>query len=88
MLKSVEQTPAAASPDFAAIKQKQQATWGSGNYAVVGTTLQIVGETLCEALDLGPTLLALAGLKPAVGMRGRDLFQCQERQNPGHRARR
>jgi len=52
MLKSVEQTPAAASPDFAAIKQKQQATWGSGNYAVVGTTLQIVGEELCEAADV------------------------------------
>lgn len=52
MLKSVEQAPAAAAPDFAAIKQKQQATWGSGNYAVVGTTLQIVGEELCEAADV------------------------------------
>ncbi len=41
-----------SAPDFTAIKQKQQATWASGNYAVVGTTLQIVGETLCEALDL------------------------------------
>jgi len=41
-----------ATPDFAAIKQKQQATWGSGDYAVVGTTLQIVGETLCEAADI------------------------------------
>ncbi len=39
-------------PDFAAIKAKQQATWASGDYAVVGTTLQIVGETLCEAVDL------------------------------------
>ncbi len=39
-------------PDFTAIKQKQKATWASGNYAVIGTTLQIVGETLCEALDL------------------------------------
>jgi SAM-dependent methyltransferase len=39
-------------PDFAAIKAKQQATWSSGDYAVVGTTLQIVGETLCEAIDL------------------------------------
>jgi SAM-dependent methyltransferase len=39
-------------PDFAAIKQKQQATWSSGDYAVVGTTLQIVGETLAEAIDL------------------------------------
>jgi SAM-dependent methyltransferase len=39
-------------PDFSAIKAKQQATWASGDYAIVGTTLQIVGEMLCEALDL------------------------------------
>jgi SAM-dependent methyltransferase len=38
--------------DFAAVKTRQQAAWSTGNYAVVGTTLQIVGETLCEALDL------------------------------------
>ncbi len=42
-------------PDFAAIKQRQQAAWGSGDYAVVGTTLQIVGEQLCEAVDLRST---------------------------------
>jgi SAM-dependent methyltransferase len=41
-----------ATPDFAAIKQRQQAAWSSGDYAVVGTTLQIVGETLAEAVDL------------------------------------
>ena len=35
-----------------AIKQRQQATWASGNYAVIGTTLQIVGESLCEAVDV------------------------------------
>ena len=45
-------TPVSAEPDFAAIKQRQQATWASGDYAVVGTTLQIVGERLCEAVDL------------------------------------
>lgn len=39
-------------PDYAAIKQKQQSTWGAGDYAVIGTTLQIVGESLCEAIDL------------------------------------
>lgn len=44
--------PPVAAPDFAAIKTRQQATWASGDYAVVGTTLQIVGETLCEAMDL------------------------------------
>ncbi len=38
--------------DFAAIKTRQQAAWSTGDYAVVGTTLQIVGESLCEALDL------------------------------------
>src|SRR6059036_3962659 len=41
-------------PDFAAMKTKQQAAWSSGNYAIVGATLQIVGEELCEALDLRP----------------------------------
>jgi SAM-dependent methyltransferase len=41
-----------ATPDFAAIKQRQQATWASGDYAVVGTTLQIVGENLAEAVDV------------------------------------
>jgi len=40
--------------DFSAVKGKQQAAWSAGDYAVVGTTLQIVGESLCEALDLRP----------------------------------
>ena len=43
---------AAAAPDLAAVKARQQTTWASGDYAVVGATLQIVGETLCEAMDL------------------------------------
>ncbi|MGH9797637.1 MAG: methyltransferase domain-containing protein, partial [Candidatus Polarisedimenticolia bacterium] len=38
--------------DFTAIKARQQGAWSTGDYAVVGTTLQIVGENLCEALDL------------------------------------
>jgi ubiquinone/menaquinone biosynthesis C-methylase UbiE len=46
-------TATPAQPDFTAIKTKQQATWASGDYAVVGTTLQIVGERLIEAIDLG-----------------------------------
>jgi SAM-dependent methyltransferase len=41
-----------ATPDLAAVKQKQQAAWSSSDYAVIGTTLQIVGENLCEAADL------------------------------------
>src|SRR5512137_469804 len=39
-------------PDLGAVKTRQQGAWSSGDYAIVGTTLQIVGETLCEALDL------------------------------------
>jgi ubiquinone/menaquinone biosynthesis C-methylase UbiE len=39
-------------PDLAALKTKQHAAWSSGDYAIVGTTLQIVGEELCEVLDL------------------------------------
>jgi ubiquinone/menaquinone biosynthesis C-methylase UbiE len=50
-------------PDFTAIKTKQQATWGSGNYGRIGVTLQITGEQLCEAMDLraGHTVLDVAG---------------------------
>jgi SAM-dependent methyltransferase len=40
------------SPDYEAIKKKQQATWASGDFAVVGTTLQIVGESLAEEADV------------------------------------
>jgi ubiquinone/menaquinone biosynthesis C-methylase UbiE len=43
---------ASTTPDLAAVKTRQQAAWSSGDYAIVGTTLQIVGEQLCEALDL------------------------------------
>jgi len=48
--------------DLAAVKTRQQAAWSTGNYAVVGTTLQIVGESLCEALDLrsGTSVLDVA----------------------------
>ena len=48
--------------DFTAVKKRQQTAWSSGDYAVVGTTLQIVGEQLCETLDLraGQTVLDVA----------------------------
>ena len=39
-------------PDLASIKARQHGAWSSGDYAMVGSTLQIVGEELCEALDL------------------------------------
>ena len=46
--------PAAAkpAPDLKAVKNKQHAAWSSGDYALIGVTLQIVGEQLAEALDL------------------------------------
>jgi SAM-dependent methyltransferase len=44
--------PAAVPVDLARVKARQQETWSAGNYAAVGTMLQIVGEELCEALDL------------------------------------
>jgi len=41
-----------AGPDLSDIKAKQQATWASGDFAIIGTTLQIVGESLAEAVDV------------------------------------
>ena len=53
---------APAPVDLAGLKARQQGAWASGDYAVVGTTLQIVGEELCEALDLcaGQSVLDVA----------------------------
>jgi SAM-dependent methyltransferase len=44
--------PSAGGTDLAALKAKQRTTWAAGDYSVVGTTLTIVGELLCEAVDL------------------------------------
>ena len=44
--------PIAPAPDLTALKGRQQTAWASGDYAVIGTTLQIVGELLAEACDL------------------------------------
>jgi ubiquinone/menaquinone biosynthesis C-methylase UbiE len=51
-----------AAPDLEAIKRRQQAAWASGDFGIIGTTLQIVGESLCEAVDLrsGSTVLDVA----------------------------
>ena len=48
--------------DYTAIKQRQHAVWSAGDYAMIGTTLQIVGERLCEAVDIraGSTVLDVA----------------------------
>lgn len=52
MTTTIDCRPKAASPDFEAIKARQQLAWSSGDYARIGTTLQIVGEQLAEAMDL------------------------------------
>src|SRR5262249_659020 len=54
--------PTVGNADLAALKARQQAAWSSGDYVVIGTTLQIVGEELCEALDIraGQTVLDVA----------------------------
>lgn len=59
---NLNRTVSTAGPDLAALKARQQLAWAAGNYAVVGTTLQIVGEKLAETLDLrgGETVLDLA----------------------------
>ncbi len=51
-MNTVIATPKTAAPDYTAIKLRQQAAWSSGDYAVVGITLQIVGENLAEAVDV------------------------------------
>ncbi|HVZ36422.1 MAG TPA: hypothetical protein VG963_28530, partial [Polyangiaceae bacterium] len=38
-----------ASVDLGAVKARQQVMWSSGDFAVIGTTLQSVGDSLCEA---------------------------------------
>jgi len=49
---TINQPTQSVQPDLKAMKSRQQGAWAAGDYAVVGTTLQIVGEELCEALDL------------------------------------
>jgi ubiquinone/menaquinone biosynthesis C-methylase UbiE len=38
--------------DLSAIKARQQKSWSAGDYAVIGATLVIISEELCEAVDL------------------------------------
>src|SRR5262245_43935959 len=48
-------TATAATPDLAAIKQRQQATWASGDYHLIGTQILITAEQLLESLDIRST---------------------------------
>jgi ubiquinone/menaquinone biosynthesis C-methylase UbiE len=49
---TIDQTRQPDPVDLKAVKARQQGAWSAGDYGIVGTTLQIVGESLCEALDL------------------------------------
>ena len=53
---------ATLTPDYTAIKKRQQSVWSAGDYATIGATLQIVGERLCEAVDMraGSSVLDVA----------------------------
>jgi ubiquinone/menaquinone biosynthesis C-methylase UbiE len=42
-------------PDLVAVKRRQHVAWSAGDYGIVGTTLDLVGELLCEAVDLRST---------------------------------
>lgn len=56
MLTNTVSCDTAIPPDRArAIKARQQAIWASGDFAVIGATLQIVGELLNEAADVRAT---------------------------------
>jgi ubiquinone/menaquinone biosynthesis C-methylase UbiE len=49
---AAQSTTTPTTPNFTEIKARQQAMWASGDYAVIGTMLQPVGESLAEAVDL------------------------------------
>jgi SAM-dependent methyltransferase len=54
MIRSIPMLATQPHVDLAAVKSRQHATWSSGDYAVIGTTLSLTGELLCEAVDLRP----------------------------------
>jgi ubiquinone/menaquinone biosynthesis C-methylase UbiE len=47
-------TPSPQQPDLAAIKQRQQAMWASGDYNEIGSRLLVISERLFESLDPQP----------------------------------
>jgi ubiquinone/menaquinone biosynthesis C-methylase UbiE len=51
-MQTAQTNPIVPAPDYGAIKTRQQATWATGDYGRIGIQLQIVGESLCEAVDL------------------------------------
>ena len=68
--------------DYTAIKERQQRTWSAGDYALIGTTLQMTGELLCEVVDVaaGERVLDVAAgngnAALAAARRGCDVTAC------------
>jgi ubiquinone/menaquinone biosynthesis C-methylase UbiE len=52
VIEETKTSSSASGGELDAIKARQRTTWASGDYGTIGTTLQIVGESLCEAVDL------------------------------------
>jgi len=52
--RSTDKMTTTQTPDLTAIKGRQQKAWSSGDYGKVGVTLLVIGELLCEAVDLHP----------------------------------
>jgi ubiquinone/menaquinone biosynthesis C-methylase UbiE len=44
--------PATTATDLRALRERQKAAWSAGDYALIGVTTQIVGETLCESVNV------------------------------------
>ena len=45
-------TDQSQAPNLTAIKDRQQKTWTSGDYARIGNTLVLMGELLCEVVNV------------------------------------
>ena len=51
-MESVHEISIPTSATLDALKTRQHTAWSSGNYSMIGTTLQIVGESLVHAVDI------------------------------------
>ena len=60
--------PLSAVPlDLAAVKQRQQATWASGDFSVVASRIVLQAELLCEAVNLQADWRVLEDRDPEAG---------------------
>ena len=82
--------------DVAAVKARQHGTWSAGDYSAIGTTLQLTGELLCEAVDVAagdssstsPPATATPPSPPLARRRGHGVGLCRAAPRPHRRPRR